>query len=414
MSEWKETEYGQIPIEWDSMKIEELKAKRKYAISMGPFGSNIKADNFVSIGVPIIRGTNFNHDRYIGGEFVYLNEEKANELISSNCKAGDLVFTHRGTIGQVCLIPTGKYDRYVISQSGMKLSLDETIIDNEFLFYFFKSKYGQYQLLKNEAQVGVPSISNPLTTLKSIKVPVPPLPEQQAIASVLSSLDNKLDLLHRQNKTLEQLAETLFRQWFIEEADPSWDEKNLDELVEFNPREKIDFQKDYTFYEMKCLSNDSMSISDGVKRLVPSATSYRNGDTLLAKITPCLENGKIGFVMHLDTKEIGRGSTEFIVMRNKEKISPYWIYCLARSQDFRDIAILSMSGTSGRQRVQVDVLKDYKVQVNHDVMNNFHKTVHPYFDKIKVNQIQIRTLTQFRDTLLPKLMGGEFRVDQNE
>ena len=101
MSGWKETEFGKIPIEWDLKKIIDLKSSDKSAIAMGPFGSNIKAENFVPEGVPVIRGTNFNFDKYVSGEFVFLNDEKADELKGSNCKPGDLVFTHRGTIVQV-------------------------------------------------------------------------------------------------------------------------------------------------------------------------------------------------------------------------------------------------------------------------------------------------------------------------
>ncbi len=231
MSEWKETEYGKMPITWSLRKVNDIKGVDRRSMAMGPFGSNIKAENFVEKGVPVIRGTNMNYYKNVGGKFVYLTEEKADELIGSNCKAGDLVFTHRGTIGQVALIPSGKFDRYVISQSGMKLTVNPEIINNEFLFYFFKSEYGQHPILKNEAQVGVPSISNPLTSLKQIEVHVPSLLEQTAIASILSSLDDKIDLLHRQNKTLEQLAETLFRQWFVEEVEESWARSEIGKVL---------------------------------------------------------------------------------------------------------------------------------------------------------------------------------------
>ncbi|MBE9594157.1 MAG: restriction endonuclease subunit S, partial [Proteobacteria bacterium] len=188
--------------EWKEFKLEEVAEN----FAMGPFGSNIKAENFQESGVPVIRGTNLNFFRYVGGNFVFLSEEKADQLRSSNCFQGDLVFTHRGTIGQVGIIPEGRYQRYVVSQSGMKLSVKKACLDNQFLFYFFKSSIGQHELLQNESQVGVPSISSPLTSLKSVTILLPPLPEQRAIASVLSSLDDKIDLLHRQNKTLEAMA----------------------------------------------------------------------------------------------------------------------------------------------------------------------------------------------------------------
>lgn len=149
MSGWKETDFGKIPNHWDLKKIIDIKSEDKRAIAMGPFGSNIKAENFVEKGVPVIRGANLNYPKYVDGDFVYLTESKADELASSNCKTEDLVFTHRGTIGQVGLVPD-KYSRYVISQSGMKLTVNPLLINNEFLFYFFKSEYGQYQILKYE------------------------------------------------------------------------------------------------------------------------------------------------------------------------------------------------------------------------------------------------------------------------
>ena len=155
----QQTEFGEIPLEWEVKQVIEIKDEAKRAIAMGPFGSNIKAENFVESGVPVIRGTNMNFAKFVDGEFVFLTEKKADELLGSNCHPDDLVFTHRGTIGQVALIPKNKYPRYVISQSGMKLTVNQEVMDSEFLFYFFKSEYGQYQILKYEAQVGVPSIS---------------------------------------------------------------------------------------------------------------------------------------------------------------------------------------------------------------------------------------------------------------
>lgn len=246
-----------------------------------------------------------------------------------------------------------------------------------------------------------------LPILNGIKILAPDFSEQQQIASVLSSLDDKIDLLHRQNKILEQLAETLFRQWFIEEE---YGESNLEDWILFDPREKLDRNKLYQVFSMNCLSNTDMSIKEGTIREVSSATIFKNGDTLLAKITPCLENGKTGFVMNLEENEIAKGSTEFIVMRTKGEVSPYWIYCLARSKDFHDTAILSMTGTSGRQRVQVDLLRSYQVKINLVKMKIFNDTVKPNFHKINSNTNQIRTLTQLRDTLLPKLMSGEVRI----
>ncbi|MEI7983088.1 MAG: restriction endonuclease subunit S, partial [Bacteroidota bacterium] len=285
----------------------------------------------------------------------------------------------------------------------------ETISDNDFVFYL-----SRWEEVRGFAEGHFEGTSGrqrvPKNCFANLLLELPDYSEQIQIASILNSLDDKIDLLHRQNKTLEQLAETIFRQWFVEEAEESWEVRKLDDLILFDPREKFDTPKEYKVFDMKCLSNTGMHIDEGVYRKISSATTFRNGDTLLAKITPCLENGKTGFVMQLNDNEVGKGSTEFVVMRSVGQVSAFWIYCLARNNGFRDNAILSMTGTSGRQRVQIDLLKNYEVKINDERMEDFHNAVEPMFKKIKANQTQIRTLTQLRDTLLPKLMSGEVRV----
>jgi type I restriction enzyme S subunit len=404
--------------EWKEYKLEELAEK----IGMGPFGSNIKVSTFVAEGIPVISGGSLHGTRLKDVEYNFITEEHSKKLASSNVFRGDVIFTHAGNIGNVSCIPEdSKYERYVISQRQFFLRCNKKKLNPEFITYYFKSREGQHKLLANASSTGVPSIAQPVSYLKSISVVIPDMKEQESIASILSSLDDKIDLLHRQNKTLEALAETLFRQWFVpacrdvhgagrEEAKEVLEAKTLNELIVFDPREKVSSTVEYTFFDMKCLSNSSMAISDGIKRTVNSGSSFRNGDTLLAKITPCLENGKTGFVMNLAEDELARGSTEFVVMRAKEGISPYFVYCLARYSDFRNTAILSMTGTSGRQRVQTSVLRNYEIKYSKELMERFHQLCHPNFVKIRQNQIQIYTLTRLRDTLLPNLMSGEVVV----
>lgn len=407
----QQTEFGDIPVDWQVKKIIDIKSDDKRAIAMGPFGSNIKTDNFVDAGVPVIRGTNMNYAKYVDGNFVYLTNEKADELIGSNCKPNDLVFTHRGTIGQVALIPHNKYPRYVISQSGMKLTVNQSIINSEFLFYFFKSDYGQYQILKYEAQVGVPSISNPLTSLKEMYVPVPLLVEQKAIASVLSSLDNKIDLLHRQNKTLEAMAETLFRQWFVETSNDYCKEVELHEIINFNPKRILLKGSNAIYLEMAGLNTNTISASGYYNRDFTSGQKFINQDTLLARITPCLENGKAGYIHFLYQDNVGWGSTEFIVLRPKSDFHPLFAYILCRNKDFKEYAESCMEGSSGRQRVNVSHLSMYTLNLpSNDVIIQFNKTLASIEPKLVSNALQIQTLQKLRDTLLPKLISGEVRV----
>jgi type I restriction enzyme S subunit len=197
--------------------VEEIAASTPRALAMGPFGSDIKTDNFVPEGVPVIRGVNLNAERFMDDGFVYLTEEKADELSAANAFALDIVFTHRGTIGQVGIIPPGaRYGRYIVSQSQMKLTCDQQKVDPRFIFYFFRSRTGQHELLANTSTTGVPAISRPLTSLKAIRVPLPPRNEQGAIASILWALDDKIELNRRMNRTLEAMARAIFRSWFVD------------------------------------------------------------------------------------------------------------------------------------------------------------------------------------------------------
>lgn len=165
---------------WRKVTINDIKANVPNAIAIGPFGSNIKADNFVSCGVPVIRGINLTEGRFREQDFVFVTKRKADELHSANAFPGDIVFTHRGTIGQVSIIPKdGKYSRYIISQSQMKLTCNTTKVDPLFIYYFFRSPQGQNSLLINTCTTGVRAIAQPLTSLKRISIMLPPLPNKE-------------------------------------------------------------------------------------------------------------------------------------------------------------------------------------------------------------------------------------------
>jgi len=235
--------------------------------------------------------------------------------------------------------------------------------------------------------------------------------EQKAIAEVLSSLDDKIDLLHRQNRTLEELAQTLFRQWFIEEAKDDWEVGTLDDIMNFNPTHSIKKGFLSPFLEMKNVQTNKSSVADWYKREFTSGTKFKNDDTLLSRITPSLENGKTAYVDFLKKDEIGWGSTEFIVMRMKNSFHPFISYLVARNKDFRKFAIGNMTGSTGRQRVQAQDIKMYEIAIPPiEEIKKLNIVIEPIPIKIKSNSKQIKTLENMRDTLLPKLMSGEVRI----
>ena len=163
-------EMGWIPEGWEIERVEDIAS----AIGMGPFGSNIKVETFVDSGVPIINGQHLAETLLSFGKYKYITEQHASKLHKSLVHSGDIVFTHRGTIGQVSMVPeSGEYGKFIVSQSQMYLSPDLKKVPSSFLIYYFRSHVGQYKLLSNSSQVGVPSIARPSTHLKSIELLVP-------------------------------------------------------------------------------------------------------------------------------------------------------------------------------------------------------------------------------------------------
>ncbi len=200
--------------DWPLVTIDSIKADSKGSIAIGPFGSRMKSDCYVEDGVPVIRGTNLTGGPTFEGNFVYITEGKADTLSSSNVYKNDLVFPHRGSIGEVGIILDD--ERYVISSSLMKLTCDRERVNPKFLYYFFKSRIGRHELLKNASQVGTPGIGQPLTSLKSIEFRLPPLPIQDQIEEMLTSIDYKIEHNRQTNQTLEQIAQAIFKSWFVD------------------------------------------------------------------------------------------------------------------------------------------------------------------------------------------------------
>jgi len=200
---------------WRYELLENVAAPDKGAIAIGPFGSRLKTDTYTKSGVALIRGQNLTDSKVLSGEFVFISDETARTLGNANVKPFDLVFPHRGNIGSVGIVPEGE-QKYALSTSLMKITLDREKVEPLFLYYFFRTSQGRAELLKNASQVGTPGIATPLTSLRACVVPVPPLTEQTAIAEFLSLLDDRIDLLRRTNAILESIVQTTFKSWFID------------------------------------------------------------------------------------------------------------------------------------------------------------------------------------------------------
>ncbi len=185
----------------------------------------------------------------------------------------------------------------------------------------------------------------------------------------------------------------------------------LGDIADINPNYKLKKGDTSSYLEMSNVSTSTFNPEGWYKREFSSGMKFKNGDTLLARITPCLENGKTCYVTFLDEEKIGWGSTEYIVIRMKKPFHPFISYILAKDKDFRDFAISSMSGSSGRQRVQVDVIKEYDIKIPPlEIIKELNLQLAGITPKLEKNANQIHVLEKLRDTLLPKLMRGDVRV----
>ena len=431
--------------EWAEATVAEIAATSRNALVGGPFGSNLVSSDYVDQGVPVIRGQNMG-SRWLSGQFAYVTPAKAKSLEANLARAGDILFTQRGTLGQVALVPETPFDSYLVSQSQMKLTVDRDMADPLFYYYVFQSQAQQEYVRQHAIQTGVPHTN--LGILRDTSVPLPPLPEQRAIAHILGALDDKIELNRRMNETLEAMARALFKSWFVDfdpvrakadgrdpglpqniadlfpdrfedselgEIPAGWHAMPLSAAVEVNPTRLLRRGERAPYLDMANMPTRGHSPGLVIERPFSSGIRFMNGDTLVARITPCLENGKTAYVSFLKDGQVGWGSTEYIVLRPKAPLPLEFAYCLARSGEFREFAIQSMTGTSGRQRVPADSLSHFLVASPPTRMAEpFGSIVRPLFARARAAAEENRTLAALRDALLPKLISGEIRVKDTE
>lgn len=228
-----ETEVGSLPADWCVSNIRDLASHKSNATVGGPFGSDLVSADYVSTGVPVIRGQNM-AARFVGGDFAFITEKKASGLKANTAYPGDLVFTQRGTLGQVSLVLPGEYDSYVISQSQMKLTPDLAKATPEYLLHWFLSPFGQKAILESAIQTGVPHTN--LGILRSYHVPLPPVEEQEAIAAALSDADaliEGLESLTAKKRAIKQgaMQELLSGRRRLPGFNGEWETKCLGEAL---------------------------------------------------------------------------------------------------------------------------------------------------------------------------------------
>lgn len=347
------------------------------------------------------------------GEPLYITRERFEDIKSKFGAPvdGDLLIS---AVGERAGIP------YVVKNLGDFYFKDGNLIwfrnikpdlDIDFFCYWMKSSIGQITL--ESIMIGSAQKALTIAGLKSLEIKIPNTSEQRSIASILSSLDDKIDLLHSQNTTLEKMAETLFRQWFVEEAKEEWEIKQLKEITDIAigrtpPRKESRWfstnSQDIKWISIKDLGDDGVFISNTSEYLTKEAVETFNipvipKDTVVLSFKMTVGRVAITFEEMLSNEAIAH-----FKFNNKTPFSKEYLYIFLKTYKYETLGSTSSIVTA----INSAMIKEMEILIPDEfTMNAFKNETEPLFNKIKTNQTQIRTLTALRDTLLPKLMSGE-------
>jgi type I restriction enzyme S subunit len=397
-----------------------LAAEIPNALVTGPFGSSIGSRFFQDSGVPVIRGSNLSESieqRLIHDGLVFVSEEKAKEFRRSIARKGDLVFTCWGTIGQVGLIDGRcRYDEYVISNKQMKLTPHPAKADSLFLYYLFSGGEVSDQIKGQTIGSSVPGFN--LGQLRSIRLRIPPLPEQSAIASVLGALDDKIELNRRMNETLEALAQSLFKSWFVDATQSAlpkgWRYATIAELCDINSwtLNKDDELDRIEYVEISEVSRGNIANIQVFQRgEEPSRARrrLRHGDTVLSTVRP--ERGSYFLCLNPSPNLIA--STGFAVV-TPTKASWSFIHAALTHPEVSEHLGQQADG-GAYPAVRPEIIGKWEVPWpdKPEKVERFHRACAPLYERAEHNRRESRTLVALRDALLPKLLSGELRVPVN-
>jgi type I restriction enzyme S subunit len=359
--------------------------------------------------------------------------------------ADDYVVSSSGTLGRVATVQTEDLP-CCLNTSVIRMRPANDGLERGYLKYFLFSDYYKSQIFAFAN--GSAQLNYGPTHLKQMEIIAPPVADQKAIAHILGTLDDKIEQNRKTNETLEAIAKALFKSWFVDfdpvrakaegcptglpaeisdlfpdsfedselgEIPSGWETGRLDEILEIDPPRQLKRGSVSPYLEMKGVPTSGHSAVDVVGREFSSGSKFRNGDTLLARITPCLENGKTAFVDFLKDGEMGWGSTEFIVMCGRREEANPFAYYLARSEVFRNNAIRNMVGSSGRQRVPSDAVSGFTLPLPpREILVKFGLLATYLMRRISATADQSVILSKIRDALLPKLISGEIRIPDAE
>lgn len=366
-------------------------------------GLAFKKIDFSSDGEPVIKIAELKNG--ITGQTQFTEGDYGDEV---HLTKGDMLFSWSGNPETSIDVfwynlPDGWLNQHIFKV------IPKPFVDRYFLYYLLKSLKATFTAIaSNKQTTGLGHIT--LKDLKKLNIALPSEKEQKIIGRYLYTIDQKISVNQAINDNLQQQAFALFEQLLLNAGDVDC---SVADIAHLNPKRALVKNQEAKCIEMSQLSTSGAFPSGWEKRPFNGGMRFSNGDTLLARITPCLENGKAAFIDFLDTSEVAFGSTEYIVLAPKGEIPPEFLYCLARYPVFSDYAVKNMNGSSGRQRVSAETIGQFKLpRPSTNELKRFGNVVSSLFQKMRFNSLENMRLSSLRDRLLPKLMSGELDVSE--
>ncbi|CCN81199.1 putative Restriction endonuclease S subunit [Vibrio nigripulchritudo SFn27] len=376
--------------------------------------------------VPLIKPTDMVlGQRYIGNTDESLSDIGVAKFKNKLVPANTPCIVTIGTIGKSCLTK----EISLVNQAVNCVVVDTEKFDIMYVYYLLQLVIPTVKSLNSGTASGRENVSKSVFENIDVKVVVDKS-KQAALGRQLSYYDSLIENNNRRIAILEEIAQSYYSEWFVNfdsnsqseerklvdspmgKIPDGWEVKSAQDAITINPKTKLNKTTENPFVGMSGLAENSMVIDDIIQKKGNSGAKFINGDTLFARITPCLQNGKTGYVQFLTEEQpVGFGSTEFIVLRESEDLSSEFIYLLSRSNNFREHAIQSMTGATGRQRVHNDCFASFYIAVPpRELMDEFTSLVSPMFKSIFNLSKRNENLKKQRDMLLPKLILGEIEL----
>lgn len=390
---------------------------------------------------------NIGENRLIREGIACIREFDAQRLSKHIVRKGDIIYSRRGDVKRRALVRESEVG-WFCGTGCLKVRLGEGVIVPEFAAFYLGHPEVRSWIVRHAVGITMPNLNTSI--MEAVPFLLPPMDEQKAIAETLQSLDDKIEQNRRTGRALEGLARATFKAWFVDfepvkakaagqtsfpgmpaaafaalpnrltdsplgPVPQGWVVRSLAEVFDINPPRRLSKGEDAPYLDMKNMPTDGHAPDFWERRPHGSGMKFINGDTLVARITPCLENGKTAYVDFLNEGEVAWGSTEYIVLRPKPPLPEIFAYCLARTPEFRDYAIQNMTGTSGRQRVAASAMEHYHVAVpTTEIAQSFGDVVQPLFRFIRASKTESTKLAALRDYLLPRLLSGRVRVKSHD